>query len=386
MQRVPFYKDVRVLGVLLQVAVSLAVLGALFFLGYTAYRGMIARGIPFTFSFLTQEAGFTISEGKTLAIEHGRILLRPFQPSDAYWQAFFTGVYNTLRVSLAGIVLTTVLGVLVGVGRLSSNWLVNRLAFAYVELVRNTPLLVQMFFWYFGAILKLPPVRQASELFGMIVSQRGLFVPWPVPGPGWSHFAPFFWGAVVLLFVGAFWPRARRYAWGLGALLLVGGYLIAGDPLVISVPEKRGFRVVGGAQLSPEFSAVLLSLVVYTASYIAEIVRGAIQSLPKGQWEAAYSLGLSPGQTLRLVILPQAMRIIVPPLGNQYLNLTKNSSLAIAVGYPDLFNVYGTIANQSGRSLEGILIVMGVYLALSLTISALVNLYNRRVALRGAGR
>ncbi len=386
MQRVPFYKDVRVLGVLLQVAVSLAVLGALLFLGYTAYRGMIARGIPFTFSFLTQEAGFTISEGKTLAIEHGRILLRPFQPSDAYWQAFFTGVYNTLRVSLAGIVLTTVLGVLVGVGRLSSNWLVNRLAFAYVELVRNTPLLVQMFFWYFGAILKLPPVRQASELFGMIVSQRGLFVPWPVPGPGWSHFAPFFWGAVVLLLVGVFWPRARRYAWGLGALMLVGGYLNAGDPLVISVPEKRGFRVVGGAQLSPEFSAVLLSLVVYTASYIAEIVRGAIQSLPKGQWEAAYSLGLSPGQTLRLVILPQAMRIIVPPLGNQYLNLTKNSSLAIAVGYPDLFNVYGTIANQSGRSLEGILIVMGVYLTLSLTISALVNLYNRRVALRGAGR
>ncbi len=386
MQRVPFYKDVRVLGVLLQVAVSLAVLGALFFLGYTAYRGMIARGIPFTFSFLTQEAGFTISEGKTLAIEHGRILLRPFQPSDAYWQAFFTGVYNTLRVSLSGIVLTTVLGVLVGVGRLSSNWLVNRLAFAYVELVRNTPLLVQMFFWYFGAILKLPPVRQASELFGMIVSQRGLFVPWPVPGPGWGHFAPFFWGAAVLLLAGALWPRARRYAWGLGALMLVGGYLIAGDPLVISVPEKRGFRVVGGAQLSPEFSAVLLSLVVYTASYIAEIVRGAIQSLPKGQWEAAYSLGLSPGQTLRLVILPQAMRIIVPPLGNQYLNLTKNSSLAIAVGYPDLFNVYGTIANQSGRSLEGILIVMGVYLALSLTISALVNLYNRRVALRGAGR
>jgi len=152
------------------------------------------------------------------------------------------------------------------------------------------------------------------------------------------------------------------------------------------VPEKRGFRVVGGAQLSPEFSAVLLALVVYTASYIAEIVRGAIQSLPKGQWEAAFSLGLNYGQTLRYVILPQALRIIVPPLGNQYLNLTKNSSLAIAVGYPDLFNVYGTIANQSGRSLEGILIVMGVYLSLSLTISALVNTYNRRVALRGARR
>jgi len=386
MQRVPFYKDIRVLGVLLQLGVSLAVLGALFFLGYTAYQGMVARGIPFTFAFLGQEAGFTISEGKTLAFEGQRLVLRPFMPSDAYWQAFFTGVYNTLRVSIAGIVLTTLLGVLVGVGRLSSNWLVNRLSFAFVELVRNTPLLVQMFFWYFGAILKLPPVRQASEVFGLVISQRGLFVPWPVPGPGWAAFAPFFWGALVAFLLGLFWGRGRRWLLLIGALALVVGYLVAGDPLVLSVPEKRGFRVIGGAQLSPEFSAVLLSLVVYTASYIAEIVRGAILSLPQGQWEAARSLGLSYGQTLRLVILPQAMRIIVPPLGNQYLNLTKNSSLAIAVGYPDLFNVYGTIANQSGRSLEGILIVMGVYLTLSLTISALVNAYNRRVALKGAAR
>jgi len=366
--------------------VSLLVLFGLYFLGRTAYEGMVSRGIPFTFSFLWQEAGFSISEGKTIAFEGGRIVLRPFEPSDAYWQAFFTGVYNTLRVSVAGIVLTTLLGVMVGVGRLSSNWLVNRLSFAYVELVRNTPLLVQLFFWYFGAILKLPPIRQASEWFGMIVSQRGVFVPWPVPGPGFDRYLPFFLGGLLAFLLGALWSRGRRGLWLLGLLLLAAGWLYAGDPFVLSVPEKRGFRVVGGAQLSPEFSAVLLALVVYTASYIAEIVRGAIQSLPKGQWEAAFSLGLNYGQTLRYVILPQALRIIVPPLGNQYLNLTKNSSLAIAVGYPDLFNVYGTIANQSGRSLEGILIVMGVYLSLSLTISALVNAYNRRVALRGARR
>lgn len=374
------------IGILVQVAATSIVFALLFFLGYTAYQGMVSRGIPFTFRFLGEEAGFSISEGKTIVIEGGRMLLRPFQPSDAYWQAFFTGIYNTIRVAATGIVLTTIVGVLVGVGRLSSNWLVNRLSFAYVELVRNTPLLVQMFFWYFGAILKLPPIRQASEYFGTIVSQKGVYLPWPVPTAAWGRYEFFLYGGLATLVLGFFWKRRRSPLWLLAAALIIGGFFIAGAPLEVSFPEKRGFRVIGGAQMSPEFAAVLLSLVVYTASYIAEIVRGAIQSLPKGQWEAAASLGLSYGQTLRLVILPQAMRIIVPPLGNQYLNLTKNSSLAIAVGYPELFNVYGTIANQSGRSLEGIVIVMAAYLTMSLTISALVNAYNRRVALKGASR
>ncbi|AEB12206.1 amino acid ABC transporter permease [Marinithermus hydrothermalis] len=385
---IPFWRDARVLNLVVQVLAALFALGLIAFLLFTAYRGMVARGIPFTFSFLGQEAGFTISEGPVLALEDGRLVLRPFKPSDAYWQAFFAGIYNTLRVALVGIVLTTILGVLVGIGRLSSNWLVNRLAFAYVELVRNTPLLVQMFFWYFGAILKFPPVRQASEWFGgLIASQRGIFLPWPVPTDAWPRFEPFLWGGL-LLAVGVY-LALRRQGWArwsaLGALVLAWGvgWLVSGGPLAISEPELGRFRVTGGLTLSPEFSAVLLALVIYTASYIAEIVRGAIQSLPKGQWEAATSLGLTYAQTMRLVILPQAMRIIIPPLGNQYLNLTKNSSLAIAVGYPELFNVYGTIANQSGRSLEGILIVMAAYLSMSLTISALVNWYNRRVTLVG---
>jgi general L-amino acid transport system permease protein len=390
-QAVPWWKDEQKLGVLIQALLLLTVLLVLAFLSYTAYKGMRARGLEFSFAFLFEESGFLISEGVTLANEGGRWIFRAFQPSDANWQVLLAGLINTLRVSLTGIVLTTILGVLVGVGRLSSNWLVNRLSFAFVEFVRNTPLLVQMIFWYLAVFNKLPPLRQAAEWYGFILSNKGMAVPWLATTPAWTQFAPYFyWGLYAWLglwLIRAVWrpPRwlywaAPLGAWGLG-LLLVGQV-----PLQLSAPVKQGFRVEGGALLSPEFSSVLLALTIYTASYIAEIVRGAIQSLPKGQWEAASSLGLSYGQTLRLIILPQALRIIVPPLGNQYLNLTKNSSLAIAVGFPDLFNVYGTLANQTGRSLEGVLIVMAVYLAISLSISAAINWYNTHVALVGSAR
>ncbi len=388
---IPFWKDERKLGILFQALLLLAVLLTLAFLSYTAYMGMRARGLEFSFAFLFEEAGFLISEGVTLANDGHGWIIRAFQPSDANWQVLLAGFINTLRVSLAGIVLTTILGVLVGVGRLSSNWLVNRLSFAYVEFVRNTPLLVQMIFWYLAVFNKLPPLRQVSEWYGFILSNKGMAVPWLTTTQAWNQFGPYFyWGVYLWLglwLVRIFWKPPRWLYWAvpLGACLL--GLLVTREaPVALSVPQKMGFRVEGGALLSPEFSSVLLALTIYTASYIAEIVRGAIQSLPKGQWEAASSLGLSYGQALRLIILPQALRIIVPPLGNQYLNLTKNSSLAIAVGFPELFNVYGTLANQTGRSLEGILIVMAVYLTISLSISAFINWYNTHVALVGAVR
>ncbi|WP_457631171.1 amino acid ABC transporter permease [Oceanithermus sp.] len=388
---VPFWKDERKLGMLFQALLLLTVVLVLLFLSYTAYRGMRSRGLEFSFAFLFEESGFLISEGVTLANDGGHWLFRAFQPSDANWQVLLAGFINTLRVSVTGIVLTTILGVLVGVGRLSSNWLVNRLSFAYVEFVRNTPLLVQMIFWYLAVFNKLPPLRQASEWYGFILSNKGMAVPWIATTPAWSQFGPYFyWGLYLWLGLWLIRPLWRPPRWLYWAAPLgvwaVGLALVRQLPVTVSTPVKKGFRVEGGALLSPEFSAVLLALTIYTASYIAEIVRGAIQSLPKGQWEAASSLGLSYGQTLRLIILPQALRIIVPPLGNQYLNLTKNSSLAIAVGFPELFNVYGTLANQTGRSLEGILIVMAVYLSISLSISAFINWYNTRVALVGVAR
>ncbi|WP_287372920.1 ABC transporter permease subunit [Oceanithermus sp.] len=388
---VPFWKDERKLAILFQAILLAAVVVVLLFLGYMASTNMAARNLKFSFGFLSEPADFQIYEGYTVAKEQGRWILRLYHPSDQVWQAMVTGFLNTLRVSFLGIVLTTVLGVLVGIGRLSSNWLVNRLSFAFVELIRNTPLLVQMVFWYLAVFLLLPPLRTAPRFHGLIVSNKGVLIPWPVPDASWATFAPYFYGGlglwILFIVIRPFWkpPRwlywlAPTALWGLG-LILVGSL-----PLEWSVPQVQGFRVEGGMQLSPEFSSVLLALVLYTASYIAEIVRGAIQSLPKGQWEAPASLGLSYAQTLRLIILPQAMRIVIPPLGNQYLNLTKNSSLAIAIAFPEIMSVYETTVNQAGHSIEGILIVMAAYLSLSLFISALINWYNVKVALVGVAR
>lgn len=351
-------------------------------------NSLAAHDIGFSFDFLSQSARFRISEGLTLSNSHGSWTLAPYRGSDAYWQAFLTGLYNTIRVAVVGIVLSSVIGVLVGAGRLSTNWLVNRICFAFVELIRNTPLLVQLFFWYFAVVLKLPAISQAGNLYGFfIASQQGIYVPALIPGPGWA-FGQYFVYAGIAAMLLTWWRYRRRGRFALGLLALALPWIVAamvfGNPLVPGFPEVGRFHAQGGLHLSPEFSALLLALIVYTAAFIAEIVRGAIQSIDKGQWEAALGLGLSEGAVMRMIILPQALRIIVPPVGNQYINLTKNTSLAIAIGYPDLFNVYGTIANQSGRSLEGILIVMAGYLLLSWIISSLVNHYNRRVMARGA--
>ncbi len=384
--RVPFWRDVKKLSVLAQVVAAVAALAFAAFLIVTAFRGMVARGIPFTFTFLGAEAGFSISEGSLLTIQDGRLVWRPFQPTDKYVSAFVTGLLNTLRVAVIGIVVATVLGVVIGVSRLSSNGLLKSLSFGYVELVRNTPLLLQMFFWYFAVFLNLPAAREAATWFGgLIVSNQGAYLPWP---QATASVWPFVLALAAAVLVGMLAhrlgrARGRGRLFGLVAFALAagGGLYLSGVPFELSYPEMGRFRIAGGATLSPEFAAVLLALVIYTSAFIAEVIRGAIQSIHAGQTEAARSLGLSYGQTMRLVILPQAVRIVIPPVGNLYLSLMKNTSLAVAVGYPDLFNVYRTIGNQSGRSLEGVVIVMLTYLVLSLLISGAINAYNRRVML-----
>lgn len=344
----------------------------LFLLLAEARSRMAAQGIPFSFAFLSQEAGFSLSEGLTYAPGEG---LRPFYPSDTYLQALLAGFLNTLKVALVGILLATFLGLLVAAGRLSANPLARGLAAGYVESIRNTPLLLQLFVWYFAVLLKLPPWEQALSWAGIVLSQRGLVLPELGFGSG-------AWG----LGLGAItWFLLRQrplWAWGSLVLGLFLGWALWGPPFSFSAPEKGAFGTRGGLLLSPEFAALLFGLVVYTSAFIAEVFRGAILAVPKGQWEAAYALGLEGRDAFRLIVLPQAVRIAVPPLANQYLNLAKNTSLGVAVGYPDLFSVYSTVANQSGRSLEAILLVMAVYLTLSLGISAAVNTYNRRVALR----
>lgn len=351
-------------------------------------RGLELHGIPFGFSFLGRSAGFDISEGQTVVLHHGTAFLQPYQSSDANWQAFVTGLYNTIKVSVLGIALSTLLGIIGGASRVSANWLVRQLSFAVIEAIRNTPLLVQLFFWYFAVVLKLPVIAHASALYGsLVLSRQGIYLPAFTASAAWAHFQWFFYAGVALAAVTWAFGRSTRtrVTGSAGALALwLLGIGLFGLPFTAHFPVTGRFSVAGGIGLSPEFSAILLALVAYTAAFIAEIVRGAIQSVSRGQWEAALALGLTRGEALREIILPQAFRIMVPPLGNQYLNLAKNTSLAIAIGFPDLFNVYGTIANQTGRSLEGILIVMGAYLVLNWLISGLVNLYNRRLLARGA--
>jgi len=379
---VPFWRDVRVIRILSQIAfvILVAVIAGLLYANMV--RGLRSRGLSGGFAFLRLEAGFQIGEGIT------------YDPSDSYARAFLVGIVNTLRVTAVGIILTTMLGVVMGVARLSTNWLVNKIATVYVELIRNTPLLVQLFVWYFAIILKLPRVKESIALPGSIfISNRGAALPRPVPT---ASFRSWLYGLIVAAVVAAFlWiVRARgerrtgrptfSLLWisvafvALGALAWFG---VPGAPLVLDRPSLQGWNYQGGITLTPEFVAMLLGLVVYTGAFIAEVVRAGIQAVPRGQIEAARALGLKEGQTLRLVIFPQALRVIIPPLTSQYLNLAKNSSLAIAIGFPDLFNVAGTIFNQTGQAVPVIVLIMVSYLSMSLFTSLLMNLYNRRIQL-----
>ena len=350
-----------------------------------AARNMRARGIPTDFDFWNRTAGFDINP-----------TLIPFSAANnTYGDAFFVGLLNTLVVAGCGIVLATIVGFLVGVARLSKNWMIGRLAGGYIEIIRNMPLLLQLLFWYNAVLTPLPGPRQSIALpGGSWINNRGLFLPDPHFGPGSE---PAFFalgagliGAIVLARV----SKRRRLATGRGlpvlwpSLLMIVGlpmlvFAIAGAPVTFTYPELRGFNFVGGMRVFPEFVALLLGLSLYTAAFIAEIVRAGILSVSRGQTEASAALGLKPGLTMRLIVMPQALRVIIPPLTNQYLNLTKNSSLAVFIGYPDLVQVFaGTVLNQTGAAVQVITITMAVYLVISLITSAFMNWFNRRIALK----
>lgn len=382
--RPPLWRDERVLAVALQIVVVIAV-GALFFWLYSnlmsALRIRFAN--PISFDFLQQTASFDIKES---LIEYSR--------TSSYGRAFMVGLLNTLVVAVLGVFLATILGVIIGVMRLSTNFLVNRIAAVYIDIFRNIPLLLLLIFWYQAVFLKLPRVQEALILPGPIFfSQRGVAVPWGIPTDSWPTYLIVLAGAlaaavvlaIILGLIGRQTGRTPLIAlWA--PLTFVGiaavGWFVVPQPLTFTYPALAGFNTTGGRVLSPEFMAILSGLVIYTAAFIAEIVRSGIQAVSKGQREASAALGLTAFQTLRLVIFPQALRVIIPPLTSQYLNLTKNSSLAIAVGYPDLFNVAGnTIRNQTGREIEVFIMIMAVYLTLSLLTSLIMNIYNQRIRL-----
>lgn len=383
--RVPFWRDVRIIRLALQVGFVLLLAAAAAALYSNLQANLTRRGIQLGYGFLGSTAGFDIGES-----------LIPFDASRTYGQALVVGFMNTLLLVFWGLIFATLIGVVVGIARLSSNWLVRQAAGIYVNIIRNTPLLIQLMFWYFGIILPLPSVRNAIQLPGPIyVSQRGLYLIAPVPAEGFPAWLPFLGVAALsplVLHLSFRWMQRRLdrpvSPWSkLSYLLLpigiatIGLILLPTPPLALSVPELRGLNFRGGLRLSPEFAAMLFGLTTYTAAFIAEIVRAGIQAVSTGQVEAAHALGLNPAQTLRLVIFPQALRVIIPPLTSQYLNLAKNSSLAIAIGFPDLFSVAGTVFNQTGTAIEIILLLMASYLAMSLFTSLLLNTYNRRVQL-----
>ena len=339
--------------------------------------GNLARqGIASGFGFLDTSAGFGIT-----------MSLIEYSEQSSYARAFVVGLLNTILVSVLGIACATVLGFAVGLGRLSSNWLVARLAQVYVETIRNIPLLLQIFFWYFLALNMLPGPRQSLALGEMIfLNNRGLYLPGLVfePAEAWTRVA--LTVSLVALIVTRFFAPAARVRtpvlWVAGAAFAI--CLVVGVPTSATVPELRGFNFRGGWVLIPELVALLAALSIYTAAFIAEIVRAGIEAVPRGQVEAARALGLDWRDILRRIVIPQALRVIIPPLTNQYLNLTKNSSLAAAIAYPDLVSVFaGTVLNQTGQAVEVIAVTMAVYLALSLTISALMNIYHWRLARRG---
>lgn len=382
--RPPFWRDERILAVIIQIIVVAMVFGLLYWLYSNLMAALSVRfSNPISFDFLGQIASFDIKE-----------YLIPYSRTSTYGRAFVVGLLNTLVVAVLGIIFATILGVTIGVMRLSTNFLVNRIAAFYIDTFRNIPLLLLLIFWSQAVFLKLPRVQDALILPGPIFfSQRGVAMPWGIPTASWGLFLAALGGSLLLALLigrllGEIGKRVGRpifVTFWVVVIFLIGGvvsWFALPQPLEFTYPELTGFNTRGGRVLSPEFMAILSGLVIYTAAFIAEIVRSGIQAVSKGQREAAAALGLSSLQTLRLVIFPQALRIIIPPLTSQYLNLTKNSSLAIAVGYPDLFAIVGnTVRNQTGREIEVFMLIMGVYLSLSLLTSLLMNIYNRRIRL-----
>jgi general L-amino acid transport system permease protein len=380
---IPLWRDERVLKGAAQILSAILVIGFIVFFIGNVLRAADARGLGLGYDFLDDTAGFPLAES-----------VIPYDESRSFGYAFLVGLLNTLKVALIGIVFATLLGTVTAIARLSSNWLVSKIASVYIEIVRNVPLLVQLFIWYFAVYQALPPVENSIRWPGPIyLSERGLFLPSPVPT---STFRPwlmiigiaFILAIVLYVLLSRYQFRTGRTTYPLLTAIIVmlvlplAGWVLVGEqPLETSLPVLGRFNFVGGVHLTPEFAALLTGLVVYTGAFIAEVVRAGILAVNKGQFEAARAVGLSQMQVLRLVVFPQAMRVIIPPLISQYLNLTKNSSLAIVIGYADLFFVGRTIINQAGRAVPVFLMVMAVYLTISLIVSVIMNIYNRRIQL-----
>ncbi|MFJ5331467.1 amino acid ABC transporter permease [Pectobacterium versatile] len=368
---------------LYQIVVVIAVLAVAAYLLHNTVTNLAQRGITSGFDFLNKSAGFGI-------VQH----LIDYQQGDTYARVFLVGLFNTLLVSALCIVFASILGFTVGLARLSDNWLLRKISNIYIEIFRNIPPLLQIFFWYFAVLRNLPGPRQSINAFDVaFLSNRGFYLPSPEMGPGAAAF--FLSLLIVSVVTWRVFRRNQRYhaltgqprktwplALGLLLVLCVLSHLIFGPAFHWDMPELKGFNFRGGMVLIPELAALTVALSVYTSSFIAEIIRSGIQSVSHGQHEAARSLGLPNPVTLRKVILPQALRVIIPPLTSQYLNIVKNSSLAAAIGYPDMVSLFaGTVLNQTGQAIETIAITMSVYLIISLLISLLMNLYNRKIAL-----
>ena len=378
------WRNPRVRAVAYQILTLLGVVAFAAYIINNTMDNLDRQGIASGFGFLDKPAGFGIPQS-----------LIAYNELSPNWRVFWVGLLNTILVAGIGIALATVLGFVIGLARLSSNWLVARLATVYIETIRNIPLLLQILFWYFAVLQALPHPRDSMAFLGdlFFLNNRGFYAPRPIFEDGFGWVALAFVVALVATISIARWARRRREATGqpfhtvyAGLGLLVGVpllvFLLSGMPLGFEHPEMGRFKLQGGLVLLPELVALALALSIYTASFIAETVRAGILSVSHGQIEAAHALGLRPGQTLRLVVIPQALRVIIPPLTSQYLNLTKNSSLAVAIGYPDFVNVFtGIVLNQTGQAVEVIAMTMAVYLTLSLLTSAFMNWYNRRMAL-----
>ena len=374
-------RDLNIAGLVWQIVVIAVAVAIVAWLWSNTVHNLSARRISTGFAFLGREAGMPISD-----------TLLPYNPRDTYFWAFIVGIVNTLRVAVIGIVLASVFGTMVGIARLSANWLLSRLAAIYVEVLRDIPLLLQLLFWYV-LMQGLPAARGAFHpIAGVFLSNRGLILPWvPLGGPQFWVIATVLLGLVgfhVLrkgLIARQMLDGRPRRAWPWGLLLIVVLPALVswtlGVSWMVTWPELRGFNFVGGLTLSPEYFALLIALVTYTSAFIAEIVRSGIQAVPGGQWDAAVGLGLRRSFVLRHIILPQALRVIVPPLTSQYLNLTKNSSLAVAIGYQDIVSIANTTLNQTGQAIEAIALIMLVFLTISLSISLFMNWYNARIAL-----
>ena len=377
-----FWNDEKTRGILYQVitAALVALLG--YYLISNVQNNMEKQAIASGFGFMEKEAAFELGES-----------IIEYSAADSYGRALVVGVLNTLKVSFIGIILTTILGTIIGIATLSSNWLVQKLATAYVELLQNIPVLLQLFFFYALFYEALPSPRQAlNPFYGLFLTNRG--VDFAVPAAHEAHtymFWAFILSCIIVFFVNR-WAQKRQdetgeqfpTLWvGLGIIfgLPTVVWLVFGAPTAMDVPALKGFNFVGGFNISPEFSALLIGLVLYTAAFIAQIVRAGVQSISHGQTEAAMSIGLKQKHVLKLVIFPQALRVIVPPLTSQLLNLTQNSSLAVAIGFPDFVAVAGTTINQTGQAVEGVALMMGVYLLFSLSTSAFMNWYNKKIAI-----